>query len=57
MHGRGSLEYSDGSSYTGEWRNGVQQGWGILKTKDGTTQVIAADRNYTFFNKLFFLNK
>ena len=39
MHGKGSLEYPDGSCYSGEWRNGVQQGWGTLNTKDGTTQV------------------
>jgi len=38
MHGKGSLEYPDGSCYSGEWRNGVQQGWGTLNTKDGTTQ-------------------
>ena len=31
FNGQGVLTCSDGSSYTGEWVNDLQQGYGILK--------------------------
>ena len=39
MHGKGSLLFPDGSKYVGEWRNGIQHGFGLLSISDGSTQV------------------
>ena len=29
------MEWTDGSTYEGEWRNGIQHGWGIMQFPNG----------------------
>lgn len=34
--GKGTMTYSDGSEYTGDWENGIRQGKGTMKYSNGT---------------------
>lgn len=34
-HGIGSIKWGDGSSYEGEWYEGVRHGNGVYRTKTG----------------------
>ena len=36
MHGKGTLRWPDGSVYEGEWRGGLQDGWGRFSRPDGS---------------------
>ena len=36
MHGKGTLQWPDGCIYAGEWRGGLQDGWGRLSSPDGS---------------------
>lgn len=36
MHGKGSLRWQDGTTYEGEWRGGLQDGWGRFARLDGS---------------------
>ena len=35
-HGKGRIVYIDGSTYEGDWKNGLRDGFGEQKYKDGS---------------------
>ena len=39
MHGRGVYRWSDGTSFEGEWEDGIAHGNGQVISNDGLTQT------------------
>jgi len=35
MDGKGTYEWNDGRSYTGDWKENMMHGFGIFKFEDG----------------------
>eukprot|EP00525_Craspedostauros_australis_P005056 CAMPEP_0198108576 /NCGR_PEP_ID=MMETSP1442-20131203/639_1 /TAXON_ID= /ORGANISM="Craspedostauros australis, Strain CCMP3328" /LENGTH=80 /DNA_ID=CAMNT_0043763893 /DNA_START=8 /DNA_END=247 /DNA_ORIENTATION=+ len=38
VHGRGRMQWSDGSHYNGDWKNGQMDGFGTHFNEDGTIE-------------------
>ena len=37
MQGQGEMRYPDGSTYSGQFTNGVRKGFGVLSLPDGSS--------------------